>query len=248
MKLRTVITAAVIFGLLTAVFVYTYLNNLKKSMDHGEKVKVVVAKQDLQARTLITAAMVEEVERPKEFVHAQAFSDLKEAVGQLTLIPVVSGEELLKSQVVRPGETRQGLAYRVPVGKRAVAVAVNEVSGVGGMLKPGDRVDVVATVDLTDGKGGDKKTYTVVSLQDIEVLAVGTNLQETSPGGKGDGASSDTKKTESKTVTLAVTVEQARPLVIAAERGAIRLMLRSPADQSKVSTSPFELHDLLQVN
>lgn len=244
MKLKTIIIFAVIFGLLTAAGVYTYLNDLKQKQEIGDKVRVLVAKTDIPALTLITAAMLAEVERPQEYVHPQAATDMKETVGQLTLSPVVNGEQVLKSQIARPGDSRQGLALRVPVGKRAVAVAVNEVSGVGGMLKPGDRVDVAATFDLTEAKSGDKKSYTLVTLQDIEVLAIGTNIQETAPASGG----SEAKKTENKTVTLAVTVEQSRPLVLATERGTIRLLLRSPADQGRVTAPALEMHDLLQPN
>ncbi|MEW6193496.1 MAG: RcpC/CpaB family pilus assembly protein, partial [Bacillota bacterium] len=50
-----------------------------------------------------------------------------------------------------------------------------------------------------------------------------------------------------ETVTLAVTPAQAQLLVLASERGTIRLVLRSPADESVIRVPPAKLLDLLNV-
>ena len=64
------------------------------------------------------------------------------------------------------------MAYKVPLNKRAVAVAVNEVSAVSFNIQPGDHVDVMATVDIDDAAAGNPAAAVLI-LQDIEVLSVG---------------------------------------------------------------------------
>jgi hypothetical protein len=79
---------------------------------------------------------------------------------------------------------------------------------------------------------------TVVALQDVEVLAVGKNLELVREQGK-------EQKVEVKTMTVAVTLEEAKPLVLADEEGKIRMALRSPLEKGKVLSAPFELEDFL---
>jgi pilus assembly protein CpaB len=49
-------------------------------------------------------------------------------------------------------------------------------------------------------------------------------------------------------VTLAVTLDEAKPLVLADEEGKIRMALRSPLERGKVFSSPFELEDFLYLD
>ncbi|HCF71997.1 MAG TPA: Flp pilus assembly protein CpaB, partial [Syntrophomonas sp.] len=49
-----------------------------------------------------------------------------------------------------------------------------------------------------------------------------------------------------KTLTLAVSPDQARPLVLATERGEIRLLLRSPVDDSQYVLPPFRMNNFIQ--
>src|SRR5690606_36281457 len=104
-----------------------------------------------------------------------------------------------------------GLTFSIPPDKRAVSVGVNEVIGVAGFVKPGDRVDVLATFDRNFS--GQDMTTTI--LQDVQVLAT---AQETE---------SDPEKAEvTTTVTLAVSLDEAERLTLAEERGTLRLVLR----------------------
>ena len=62
------------------------------------------------------------------------------------------------------------MARQVSVGKRAIAIAVNENMAVSKLLKPGDRVDILAAIDYAAGQKDKYKIKTV--LQDILVLQV----------------------------------------------------------------------------
>jgi pilus assembly protein CpaB len=65
---------------------------------------------------------------------------------------------------------RTGLSPQIAPGRRAVAIPVNEVTGVSKLVKPGDRVDLIAVIQMGQGKEG-KISKTL--FQDIVVLATG---------------------------------------------------------------------------
>lgn len=114
------------------------------------------------------------------------------------------------------------LAREVPSGYRAFALGINDVSAVGGMLQPGDLVDVV--VHFT--RGQDEVPTALFLLNSIEVLAVYGRLSETAneeeqqQRGSSRGAN---------TVVLAVPREDIPRLLVADTNGAIRLALAGSA-------------------
>ena len=237
MKNKLIIILAIFFGLLTSYLIYDYLLKVEQNMTNVQYGEVVVSAGDITAKTMLTSEMLETRKIPVEYIHPDAARKKEEVVGTITLAPLAKGEQVLKKKIARQNETKNGLAYLVPVGKRALTLAVDEVSGIAGLIRPGDRVDVVATVNIPDPSGLKETPHSLVVLQDLPVLAVGKTMDD-----KGDGKS----PLEVKTVTVAVTVEQSRPLVLASQKGTIRLMLRSPVDTGVVSTWPFKAANFLQ--
>ncbi|HEY3297498.1 MAG TPA: Flp pilus assembly protein CpaB, partial [Armatimonadota bacterium] len=116
------------------------------------------------------------------------------------------------------------LAYVIPPFMRAVTVAVDPVVGVGGFLKAGDHVDVVATFVQNDA------SVTKTVLQDVLLLAAGTDLNGTS---NNPNQAADQKPQGH--ATLAVMPPEAERLILADMRGKLRLTLRRPDDISFVS-------------
>src|SRR5690606_33098128 len=110
------------------------------------------------------------------YLQPGAVSDRKQVIGVITREHITAGEQVTGQRLLLERKAA-GLTGVIPPGKRAVTIAVNDVSGVGGMLKPGDYVDVMATFD--QGTAGD--FIGDVVLQDVKVLAVNRDL-ETGPG------------------------------------------------------------------
>ena len=112
----------------------------------------------------------------------------------------------------------EGLTALIEPGMRAVSVQVNEISGVSGFIQPGTRVDVLFTRTFSNG---DAATTTI--LQNIKVVAYGRQLDAS--------AKLDSRDTTRPTVaTLLVTQEEAQKVVLAQQRGRIRLVLRNGLD------------------
>lgn len=237
MKNRIVFILAVIFGLITAILTYAYLNNLRQTIDNTEYVEIIVAKQAIGEKTVVTANMLEKKIIPAKYKHVNEVVEAREVIGKISLVTFSSGQSIFKNQVVEKGDYKEGLSYMVPEGKRAMAVPVDEVSGVSGLIKPGDRVDIIAVVSID--VNSKSEPYSLVVLQDVEVLAVGNTLSIRT----GENAQNSV---ETKTVTVAVSLEDSLPLQYANQRGTFNLLLRSPIDETKSYPDSFKAEDFLK--
>ncbi|MEW6771808.1 MAG: Flp pilus assembly protein CpaB [Bacillota bacterium] len=242
MRQKLFLLFALFFAVGAALSAYFYLESVKQSYrEAGKYVTVVVAGTDIPARTAITAAMIRYADVPEEYVHPAAARSAREVLGKIALTEITAGEAVLKNKLVAEKDVRYGLAFSLAAGERAVTVAVNEVSGVGRMVRPGDRVDVIATFDVAPPDPQQPKTtYTSTIIHNIRVLATGQTLAAAREA-------KDNKGSGFETVTLAVTPAQAQVLVLASERGSIRLVLRSPVDEGMIKLPPTKLSDLVNV-
>lgn len=238
MKSRWIIILAIIFGFLTTYLVYDYLTDMRDKINNVDYVKQVVALKDIPPFTKITSNMVIEKEVPKEYIHSAIASKLEDVVGKITNAPIVMGEPIFNGRIVEPGDHNNGLAFTVPEGKRAVTVAINEVSGIAGLLKPHDKVDIIAIMAFPKAGSATEKEYvTDVVLQNIEILAVGKIMKAPPEGLTGEGTG---------TLTLAVTLNEAQRMLMASHIGELRMALRLPIDNTVVETVPIKVQNLMR--
>lgn len=228
---------AIICGLVAVLLSYQYMQDIKSRYSPDDLVKVVKARQAINKDNLITSAQVELENVPSKYVHPDSVRNLDRVVGKTAITNIAAGEQILKERLVSDDEKKQRLAYSIPENMRAVSIPIDSTSGVSGYVKAGDRVDIAATVDIpvSSEAGGTAIAVTSITLQDIEVLAVGNNPDSTAKKAE----------EEAKTLTLAVSIKDAPPLILASERGNLRLMLRPPVDKSKTSVAPYKLNDFM---
>lgn len=231
---KKLIALAVTLAILVAGSVYYYLDHLQKTMDPRLYKEIIVAKENIPARSRLNVSMLERKRVPLEYIHPDAIEDESYSIGFITSAPIYQGEQVLRSRLVGAEDTKEGLAYKVPKGYRAMAIQINEVSGVGYNIRPGDRVDVMATFDFKIQEQNREITQTSLILQNLKVLAMARNMNAEDIQG------------EVNTVTLAVSPMEARLLVQATERGSIRLLLRSPVDEEFVSIPAWRIEDFLE--
>jgi pilus assembly protein CpaB len=219
-----VLALAVTAGGVFAYGTYNYVQNLPKGTTTTMPTQpVVVAGNDLDVGTELTADDVKIVQWPRGSVPAQAVSDPKELVGRSVIAPMVQNEPVIVTKLSSK-DAGAGLPPAIPPGLRALSVRVNEVIGVAGYVLPGTRVDVLATVNPT-GQGGDVTSKVV--LTNVQVLAAGTKIER---------AEKDNKPMPVSVVTLLVAPEESERLTLAATEGKIQLALRNPLDKSIPST------------
>ena len=202
-------------------------------------VTVVEAARDIAPQTVLTEEMLKTVEVPANLVPAGALTDKKQALGKKTGIDLFAGDILTERKLTSHGG---GFVGMIPDGMRAVSFGVNDVTGVSGFAKPGDKVDILLVTDK-EGNGIVSKTL----LKDVLILAVnkssdrpqGTTTQtsgsdkKTLPNGSqpgGNSGSTGSMGTPS-VVTVALTPYDAAKLIGSSRIGQLQMMLR-PADGS----------------
>ena len=150
---RRFIFLAITLGLIGAVLVYVATNRDSSTGGAGGEVTpntpVIVAKADIPARTTITAGMIEVRNVQADAKSALALGTTDEVVGQVTRFPIAANEQVTSSKIVSlaPGElaSDRSLGFVVPPGKRAIAVTVSPIVAAGGLVLPGDYIDVMFT-------------------------------------------------------------------------------------------------------
>lgn len=266
---RPLLLLALVAGLVAAVVVFVAVNSggddeTTVSAPGGDVAAAVVANQDISVGTEITADMVRVVDVPVELLVKNAITESELAIGQTARFPISQGEQLVRASFgVQADE--DGLAYVLPKGMRAMALPVEEATMVGGLLLPGDRVDVIAVFDsetsileILTAPAEQRPTTSVTVLQNVEILAIGQEAQEplpavqdaTDPSGQTrtsgevpDDADTDPKAT---TITLALDPQQAATLAaVQQEASRVFLSLRAVGDDVIGEGAHFDVSTLI---
>lgn len=220
---------ALVMAGLAAGGVYIYLQGMPAvAAGTLDTTPVVVASKDLTFGTTLKEEHLKVVDFPKGSVPTGAFSALDSVLSQTTKVFVVGGEPMLQSKLSSIGG---GLSVRIPPDMRGMSVKVNEVTGVGGFVLPGDRVDILVTVDNVTGA---RNAVTKTILQDVEVLASGTKTE-----------TKNNQNVTVQTVTVLVDPEGAEKLALAVDQGSVHLALRNPVDRSLTDNTSTSVRSVL---
>ncbi|MBZ4645091.1 MAG: pilus assembly protein CpaB [Petroclostridium sp.] len=234
---KKILLLAVVLALVTSFLIYSYLQGIKKSENNVEYTNVVVAVKTIEKRAEISSNDVKIEKVLKSYANAQACTDINEVMGKRASDRIIQGEQILKDRLI--GEEKLLLSYAVPEGKRAVTINVNEATEVGDFIRPGDYVDILATFDKYEIEDNRQKIVyprtSKVILQNILVLGMG-QLQDVP----------EEPRTElPKTVTLAVTLQEAERLALGEEMGVLKMALRRVGDHDIVLTQGVIREDLV---
>jgi pilus assembly protein CpaB len=239
---------------LFAVFLlYSWMQEKNKevTIKFGKRKTVVVAKKDINEMYPMDETLVEVKEIPEEFVAPQAITDPAELRGYVALAPIMAGEQILRTKISQPGSLT-GLSYQVSPGKRAVTIPIDAMRGVAKLLKPGDRVDMIASV--TSGAGQNQKREIKAIMQNVIILATGTNVQNSLPAdyeldksGTNYLIKSLTKNTNYDSITVEASPAVAQKLIyiLATNPGDLFMTLRNPSDTGAIGKLTTSVEDVL---
>lgn len=225
-KQLLLIVVAVAVGLLATIMTAQYVSKtindqavqLKEEADARQK--ETVAKLSAQAEAQANA-LRQEIQNIRQ-EQQQALAKQMAAVQAQAAAQAQQAQKPVK-------QPKPSLAMRTPAGKRAVTVMVDSLAAVGGLLNAGDSVDVIAHLNVPSAsalKTAEKKTVTAMIFQNLEVLAVNTNLDQ--PGMYDEQQASPSLK-----VTFAVDPQEAGLLSFADKNGNLELALRSNDEHDK---------------
>ena len=237
---RLTLGLALVAALITSIAAYSWLNDqpiqqtVVESFKNQGTQSVAVALTSLPWGIVFDEEMVEIVEYPDSSLPEGYFKDFESLKGRVLLINLKPKEPILESKLAPLSVKTGGVAAVTTPGKRAMSVKVNEVVGVGGFIKPGDKVDVMVTIKRSDKKNRDVITKTV--LENTLVLASGTQIERS---GK------EEEPVIVKYITLEVTPREAEKLALATTEGKIRLALRNPLNHEPFLTKGETIPSLL---
>jgi pilus assembly protein CpaB len=237
------VIVGVILGLVAVVMVNIYVNDIsseakrkaEKELDkmRRNQAAVLVAKQDIPVDTVIQSGMLETSIVPREYVQPQVAASLDNVSDMVTIAPISRGEQISFTKLSTSGQVvkHRNLASITPPGKRAVSLSAENLSDVVGLIKPGDKVDLIAVLSLPKENSEGKKIMeqTIVpAFQNVLILAVGQETDTNIQPGK-------VQKERVNQITVALGPSEANILAFLQEQGKIRISLRSSED-SRIET------------
>lgn len=225
---------AVLLGIFAAIFGMLYLMNQREQILGGSQVvRVYVATDDIRANTPLTRELVVVRPVPKSFLQPGSItvSDVPDPtkISGVTIVPIREGEQILRTKLYEGAPPPLSSEIRAK-NMVAVGIAMSALEhSVHGLVRPGDRVDVLASFKFEKSKDED---FTEIRplFQNIEVLAV----NERSAGNQKpitDKPTTDQPVDKvAKTVTLALEPVAAQQVILAQQLGDIWLLLRAKGD------------------
>lgn len=191
----------------------------------------------IKEETTRLAIQYEKSQEEKERRHAEEMAGMKQQIVAMDANIKKAVEEAARAaaaQSKRPVEDKgpkrkNSLALRTPAGKRAITVKMNSLGAVGGLVNPGDFVDVIAHLSLPPvmKKGRETKaTVTTMLFQGLQILAIDTNLDDA-------GLYEDQQRQDALKITFAVDPQEAGLLAFAEQNGSLELALRAPTEKGR---------------
>ena len=147
---RLILLIGVFLAIVAFVLVFLVLQGSQTNNNNGTVAApttgpVVVAKSDIPLSTRIRADQVEVKTLNLTAINAGAFQDPSQVVGQVARQPVAAGAQITQT-TLNGGLSGTVINVQTPAGQRAIAVRVDQISGVGTVIKTGDYVDAIMSL------------------------------------------------------------------------------------------------------
>jgi len=217
----------IIIGIVLALFAIFMINHhlarrealIQELIRAGEIVEVVLARVDIPKETTITADMVSLGRVRRKAFQPGDLTSLDSAIGKFAEVDILKGQHI-NSNMVRSFAAIRFLSQGVPQGMRAITIPVDKITAVEGLVKPGDKIDIVGTFDIPQ-PGGQIEPIVITVFQGVKVLATNRNLSQYRVSKEID------------TITLALAPEDVKTLTYMMDSARVRLVLRAPLDTSQ---------------
>lgn len=244
-------TTSLILAALAVLMIYSYIDSRESELisEYGNMTPVVVAREDIKELEIIDDRKVKLENVPAKFQMPGHFKRVEDLYNTIAAVPIKKGEQITVPRVTYPG-AQTGLSRQISIGKRALSIQLTESQSVSRLIKPGDRVDVLALIDFAAGRKERLKVKTV--LQDVLVLSTGYNVTNSVPivNVQSDNNSSRQVKLNNyyqfSTITLELTPFEVQKLqFLISGGGNITLSLRNNDDKTIERISGTRLYDVL---
>src|SRR4029079_19057131 len=228
-RYTTIFAAAIVTAAAATFGIYRVLQVTKAEAKITTQ-PVVVAMEDIPESKAIERPALRVAQWVSGTAPAGAFSSIDSVVGRVTRVDIFKGEVVVPGRLA-PNGTGAGLQVKTTPGKRAFPVRVDDISGIGGMIQPNSRVDVMSVIRDQKSNQNVAKLF----MANMRVLSVGTQ----------DTRTVDNRPIAATMVALEVTPVEAERLAIAQGEGRIQLVLRGYGDPASIKTEGAKSADVL---
>lgn len=170
---------AVVCGLLASLLSVNYLR------DRQTTIEVVVMREEVAPFTELSTAMLSTATVPADALQGDELTSADEAKGRFSRTLLLSGTVLRRGHLAESGlaSLTTRLTEAKEPDKRAFALPIDPATGVGGTLRPGDKVDIIAAVKMEQPGSEESQSVALAKViaRNIEVL----HLAEPKEGSKG---------------------------------------------------------------
>ena len=192
---------------------------------------IVVASQAIPFGAVVDGGNLREIAWAADAPVNGSFTKISEVltpgVKRQALAAIEANEPVLKTRITGDGQ-RVNLATMIGENMKAVAIRSSDSQGVGGLVHPGDRVDVVVT-----RQPANEEAVSDVIAQNVRVLAVDQTIDRMND-----------KPILAKVITVEVGIDNAQRVVLAQQIGQITLVLRRAGDTIAPLTARVTTKDL----
>ncbi|WP_437202336.1 Flp pilus assembly protein CpaB [Planctomicrobium sp. SH664] len=227
MKPKTLVLLAVAVGcgLVAMLGVQQAMQGGQQPPPKIETAKVLVALENIDTGSRLTTENVAFKERAIDSVPEDAIRTEEDFNQRAARVPLIAGDIVRKMKLTEKGEF--GKSVQIPKGMRVWTINVDDTHTNCGLLKPGDRVDVLVTYQGVSDRGAPISKSTVL-LEYVEVFATDNNTA-TKLDEKKDGS-------RAKNVSLLLTPEQVNFVALAQRKGTLQLSWRNKGDDEITKT------------
>lgn len=236
------LTSGVLLALMAGVLTFRLLAQATEAAAQAQEVSlspVVVAVQDIPLRSVINEAQVSIKQVPTELVPAGAAVSLIDVVGKITRQDIAAGEVILTRRLVDPTIKGRDLAFTMPEDMVVLALPANDLMSRIGALKPGDKVDLLFSLDV-----GGQAAEQLVTLNAIQNLEIAAMALPPALGGSPTNAKDDKSLalTNEGALLFAVSAQDALTLKFLKDSGAIMdVALRAPTSEQLLEAETVDL-------
>jgi pilus assembly protein CpaB len=218
---------SLLLGTMAGLLVYQQIRSYKQKIARAERelISVVVATRPKDAFSIITSEDVKAVRMPRSSIPVEEVLSLDDVVGKASMMDLSTGDPVLKNKLSLDPE-KLGVAFQLANGRLAIALPIDEVRATGGLLKPGDYVDIFHVYREKDVETPTSRLL----LSRVKVLAIGGVMAR-----KEEKESTKEKQMVAQTAVVEVSPEEAAVAAWAQSLGNLWLALRPAQEETPTS-------------
>lgn len=144
--MKTIYLIAMVIALLAGLATYFFANELKTSkiVTGVNEATVLIALEDIDENTILTADMFQTVKLPQTAVSFGTVGEINDIIGYMSTDRILRGEQLMTGKLVPVGtdKAKDRLSYELPDGMYAYTVEISIQNSLGYFIKEGDKINI----------------------------------------------------------------------------------------------------------